>query len=286
MRALITGGAGHIGSHLVDRLVEEGYGVTVIDDLSTGSTNNLYASSADIEFVQADISQGIPVRDYDYIFHFAAFAGVRDGELHKNKMKVNSANVVGTKTVIDLAKEVNAKLIYAGSSSTFGEARYIPMDEEHPQTPQSVYAKSKLIAEQLILDSGLNYVILRFFNVYGGRMRENVVIPIFTERARRGDDLFCFGNRIRDFTHISDTVEGIMKAMHTENQIFNLGSGKGYSIQWLARKIAEKHNSNSEIVVDNPLKIDPEVTLADSTKARKQLNWKPKTSLEEWLDAG
>jgi len=278
MRVLITGGAGHIGSHLTERLVKEGYEVTVIDNLSTGKEE--YLTGVDCEFAKGDISQGIPVRDYDYIFHFAAFAGVRDGETRRRT--VNQANVVGTRKVVELAKEVDAKIIFAGSSSTFGDPLYLPIDEEHPQNPKSVYAKSKLVAEQQIIDSGVDYAILRFFNVFGGRMRPNTVIPIFIERAKRGEDLVCNGNPLRDFTYVGDCIEATIKAMDV-NGIFNIGTGRSHSIKWLAEKIVEKYDSDSRIIDQGRLGIDPTITLSNSHKARKELGWKPKTTLEEWL---
>lgn len=292
MRVLITGGAGHVGSHLTERLVREGYEVTVIDDLSTGSKD--YLADVDCEFVEGDISQGIPVKDYDYIFHFAAFAGVRDGETRRKT--VNQANVVGTKKVVKLAKEVDAKIIFAGSSSTFGDPLYLPIDEYHPQNPKSVYARSKLTAEEMIInsgidhtrmtiDSGVDYAILRFFNVFGGRMRPNTVIPIFIERAKQGKDLICYGNPLRDFTYVGDCVDATIKAMDV-NGIFNIGTGKSHSIRWLAEKIVEKYDSDSRIIDQGRLGIDPTVTLSNSHKARKELGWKPKTSLEDWLNAG
>lgn len=273
---LITGVAGFIGSHLADRLLELDYQVIGVDDLSRGKIENV---NPQVEFHQADI------RDYgriaslfagvDYVFHLAALARVRPSV--EDPIKYNSVNVDGTLNVLDLCVKNRAKLIYASSSSIFGDSP-LPWTEETDKNPANPYALQKLIGEEYIdlfnKLYGLNSVVLRFFNVYGPRQilggAYSTVIGIFLSQRAEGKPLTILGDgkQRRDFTHIRDVVEAIVKSMGKEGR-FNLGRSKNLSVQEIADMISPDQ------VYLPPVAGELRETLCDNRRARRELNWNP-----------
>jgi UDP-glucose 4-epimerase len=183
------------------------------------------------------------------------------------------------------------KIINASSSSVYGEVKYLPFDEEHPKQPISQYGASKLATEQYcdVFSElyGLAVVSLRYFTVYGPRMRPDLAISIFTERALNNEILEIYGDgkRTRGLTYIDDAVGATLAAIKKGKGAYNIGEGSRISVKELAKKIIELTGSNSELRYSSPIKGDAEHTQADIKKAKKELNWRPMVSLDEGLKA-
>lgn len=275
---LVTGGAGFIGSHVVDALIDEGHKVDVIDNLSTGSIKNVNIRA---NFIAGDIRQPL-TGQYDYIFHVAALARVQPSI--EDPVTWNDTNVNGTLQILELARECGAKVIYSSSSSIY-KGDKLPTKEEDAKEPKSPYALQKWIGEQYCeLYSklyGVKYVALRYFSVYGERQLPGgayaTVIGTFLNQKANGDKLYITGTgqQRRDFTYVKDVARANIKAMSWEG-VYNIGAGKNYSINEIAKMIGGK----TEYVPKKPGEVRE--TLADNTKARLQ-SWKPTVKVEEWL---
>lgn len=199
-------------------------------------------------------------------------------------------NATGTLNLLEAALDSDIKkIINASSSSVYGTVRYLPFDEEHPTLPVSPYGVSKLAAEHYcrVFSElyGLKTISLRYFTVYGPRMRPDLAISIFTKKALANEPIEIFGDgtKTRDFTCIDDVVEANMLAMHRGSGGFNIGGGHRISINDLAESIIRVNNSSSRITYAPPVKGDAEHTFADTKKAERELGWRPKVSLEEGL---
>ena len=298
---LVTGGAGFIGSHLCDKLIESGFKVICLDNLSTGSKKNIeyLLGSPNFEFIQADVSQPIP---YDlsavrYVFHLASPASPTDFE--KIPEEVLLANSLGGLNLLKIASETKAKLLMASTSEVYGDPK------EHPQKEtywgnvnsfgsRSCYDESKRFAEAAtyvyLKKYGIDVRIVRIFNTYGPRMRKDDgrVISNFINQALGGKSLTVYGKgeQTRSFCYVSDLVEGIFKAMFTEGtkgEIMNLGNPEEYKIVDLAQKIKKLTSSASEIVFGNLPPDDPTQRQPDISKAKRLLDWEPKVSVDEGL---
>ncbi len=256
---LVTGGAGFIGSHLVDALLEQGHRVTVLDDLSTGSLANLDHHRADprLEFVQGSIlDQPLVARlvsDADAIYHLAAVVGVK--HVVDDPLRGMVVNVQGTEIILEEAARCGRKVLVASSSETYGKSVQVPLQEDadtlfgSSTVPRWSYALSKLLDEQLALayhrQKGLPVVAVRYFNAYGPRLDPRgygSVVARFISQARRGEPLTIYGDgeQTRTFTYVSDTVAGTMAAMTTPSavgMVFNIGNNVECSIEVLANKI-------------------------------------------------
>ena len=297
---LVTGGAGFIGSHLVDRLVCCGYGVRVVDDLSSGKLENIrdHVESGKVEFVEGDIRDVSVVercvKDVDVAVHLAALISVPFSVEHP---KVTfDVNVTGTLNLLRACAEAKVeRFVFASSCAVYGEPEYLPVDEKHPTNPISPYAESKLAAEQYCLGFNerdlLSAVVLRFFNVYGVGQAVNDysgVITKFIERCREGLPLVIYGDgsQTRDFVNVSNVVDAILLAMEkngAEGEIFNVGFGRAVSVQELAETVLETAGVDLEIRHDKPRLGDIKHSYADVSKAEKLLGYRPTVSLKAGL---
>jgi len=244
----VTGGAGFIGSHLVKALVKAGHQVRVLDNLSTGSIENLADVLNAIEFVRGDVRDyGVvesAVRGVDAVVHLAALIDVAES-VEKPDLYFD-VNVRGTYNVVKASKNVST-FVFASSSAVYGEPIRVPIPEDHPLMPKSPYAASKVSGEAFVQafanQYGFRPVILRLFNVYGPRQSRAYagVIIEFTRRVSRGESpvIFGAGGQTRDFVHVSDVVEAVMLSLRNEGVrgVFNIGSGERVTINYLANLI-------------------------------------------------
>ncbi len=228
------------------------------------------------------------IEDTDCIFHEAAQAGVRISV--ENPLKSHEVNATGTLNLLQTACDAGVKkVIYASSSSVYGNVKYLPFDELHPTLPVSPYGVSKLVAEHYcrVFDElyGLKTCSLRYFTVYGPRMRPDLAISIFTGLALKNKRITIFGDgeKTRDFTYIDDIVDANIIAMRTGEGVYNIGGSHRISINDLAGKIIEITGSSSSITYANAVKGDAEHTFADTKKAERELGWRPQVSLGEGL---
>lgn len=297
-RAVVTGGAGFIGSHIADELVARGYQVAIIDDLSTGSKENIAAllKQSNVEFIEGSIVDlsllNKLVRGVDYVFHLAAIASVPRSV--KDPQASHEVNITGTLNVLLAARDTSVKkVIYASSCAVYGDTPTLPIKEEMLPNPQSPYAATKLAGEyycQVFHQVyGLPTVCLRYFNVYGPRQDPDsqyaAVIPKFIRRVI--DDkppiIFGDGEQTRDFTFIIDVVEANILAAESEaTGVFNIGRGQSISITRLAELIIELTGINLKCVHEEPRPGDIIHSLADISRARS-FGYEPRYNLEEGL---
>jgi UDP-glucose 4-epimerase len=296
---LVTGGAGFIGSHLVENLLKRGNEVVCIDNFDgyydpSIKRKNIapFLENDNFLLVEGDIRNKEFLKNnldgVDYVFHQAAQAGVRISV--ENPRKPHEVNATGTLNLLEAVLDTNVKkVINASSSSVYGKVSYLPFDENHPNQPVSPYGVSKLLAEHYcrVFEElyGLKSVSLRYFTVYGSRMRPDLAISIFTKAALNNDPIHIFGDgsKTRDFTYIDDIVEANMLCINKGAGVYNIGGGHSISINELASKIIEINNSKSEIIHTDSVRGDAEHTLASSKKAENEIGWKPKTTIETGL---
>jgi len=298
MKILVTGGAGFIGSHLCDYLLDNGNEVICMDNLLTGSEDNIshLKGNEKFEFVNHDVTEFIRVDgDLDYILHFASPASPIDYlELPIQTLKVGS---LGTHNALGLAKAKNAKFLLASTSEVYGDPLVHPQPESYwgnvnPTGPRGVYDEAKRFAEALTLayhrTHGIDTRIARIFNTFGPRMRmkDGRVVPNFMTQALTKKPLTVYGDgsQTRSFCYVSDMVEGIYKLMlSNETEPINIGNPEEMSIIDFANKINELTGAGSEIVFEDLPVDDPKTRQPDITKAKSVLGWEPKVSLDEGL---
>jgi nucleoside-diphosphate-sugar epimerase len=287
---LVTGGAGFIGSHLTDALIERGDGVVVLDNLSTGKIENVNTKAI---FIKGDICDLATVHKAaegtDGIFHVAARARVQPSIA--DPLPGNDINITGTLNVLWAAKELGGKkVVYSSSSSVYGPQEKMPLEETFIPNPLSPYALQKWVGEEYCkLFSkvyGLPTISLRYFNVYGPRMIEGgayaTALQVFLGNLKRGEPLTIFGDgeQSRDFTHVTDVVSANLLAIENSNvgsgEVLNIAPGKSYTINQIAALLGGK-------VVYAPGKLEPRHTLADNSRARELLNWQPTIKLEDTI---
>ena len=292
MKAVVTGGAGFIGSHMVDLLVQLNYQVIVIDNLSNGRLDNIEHHKGKIEFVKADIGDynvdlTAYFKDVDYVFHYAALADIVPSI--NNPVKYHKANVDGTINVLEAARKSKnlKKFVYAASSSCYGIPDVYPTPETTPIAPEYPYAHTKTVGEQYVLHWGQLYdmpvVSMRFFNVYGIRHRTSgtygAVFGVFLAQLLNNKPLTIVGDgeQTRDFTYVTDIVDACYTASQSEftNEIFNVGSDNTYSINYLVDLLG------GEKVYIPKRPGEPDCTYADITKIKSKLGWSPKVSFED-----
>lgn len=294
---VVTGGAGFIGSHLCRRLLDRGHRVICIDNLCTGSRENISGLGGNFEFIEGDIKEGVGIKgDVDFIFHLASRASPVD--FTKYPIDILLTNSLGTYNMLRLARERKARFLLVSTSEVYGD----PL--EHPQKetyfgnvnslgPRSCYDESKRFAESLTMNFhrkfGIDVRVARIFNTYGELMRadDGRVIPNFINQALKGKPITIYGdgNQTRSFCHVSDMVDGLEKLMFSEHNgiVFNLGSPKEISIVEVAKLIKELTGSDSEIVFREALENDPERREPDISKARRLLGWEPGVGFEDGL---
>ncbi len=289
---LVTGGAGFIGSHLVNRLINDGHKVIVIDNLSEGKKENLNPKAKFYKLDICNLEKIMPLfKGIDYVFHLAAIPRV---PLSVEKpIETHKVNVDGTLNVLYASYKNNVKrFIFASSSSVYGNQKTLPLKETMIPNPLSPYGLQKLIGEMYCkLFSnlyGLQTVSLRFFNVYGPRMNPEgayaLAIGKFLKLKKEGKPLTIYGDgkQTRDFIFIDDVIEALVLVMKSKKvgsgEVINISYGKNYSINYVAKLIGGKK------IYLPPRKGDPKHTLGDNSLAKKLLNWQPKTSLEEGIE--
>ena len=298
-RAVITGGAGFLGSHLSDRLLAEGYDVVAVDNLVTGSEDNIahLRDNPRFEYVRQDIIQPYTVAGpVDLVYHFASPASPVDYlELPLETLLVGS---VGTHHTLDLARDKGARFLMASTSEVYGDPSIHPQPEEYfgnvnPNGTRSVYDEAKRYAEAVTFayrrKFEMDAKIVRIFNTYGPRMRlkDGRVVPAFISQALRGEPLTVFGdgNQTRSFCYVSDLIDGIFKlSVSEESGPINVGNPVERTMLEFASEILKATGSDSEVIhVPLPTADDPKQRRPDITKARTLLGWEPRIPLEEGL---
>ncbi len=297
MRVLVTGGAGFIGSHLCDFLLEKGCEVVCMDNLLTGSLDNIaHIQDPRFVFVEYDVTNFISIKGgIDYVLHFASPASPIDYlELPIQTLKVGS---LGTHRALGLAKARHAKFLLASTSEVYGDPLVHPQREDYwgnvnPVGPRGVYDEAKRFAEAMTMAyhrvHGLDTRIVRIFNTYGSRMRltDGRAVPTFVRQALRNEPLTVFGDgsQTRSFTYVSDLVEGIWRLMQAPvNDPVNIGNPREMTLLELAKQVIRAAGSTSEIVFGPLPTDDPKVRQPDIGRARRLLGWEPAVELDEGL---
>jgi dTDP-glucose 4,6-dehydratase len=298
MRAVLTGGAGFLGSHLTDRFLKEGWEVVVIDNLITGSTDNLtqHLGNPAFRFVKQDVSEFLFVDGpVDWVFHFASPASPDD--FRRYPIQVLKVGALGTHKALGLAKAKGAKFMLASTSEVYGDPLISPQPETYwgnvnPIGPRGVYDESKRYAEAMTMAyhhvHGLDTRIVRFFNTYGPRMRldDGRVVPNFIGQALRGEPLTVYGDgmQTRSFGYYEDILEGVWRLAHSGyHEPVNIGTEQERTILDFARIVIELTGSSSKVEHLEALPDDPKQRRPDLTRARSILKWEPTTSLEDGL---
>jgi nucleoside-diphosphate-sugar epimerase len=298
--ALVTGGAGFIGSHLSEALLNQGYRVLCVDNLSTGNEENIrhLKNNPLFEFIRFDVTSVLSgIFHVDYVFHLASPASVPDYQrLPEETALVNS---VGTRLLLKLAKAAGAKFLFASTSEVYGDPLEHPQKETYwgnvnPHGVRACYDESKRYGEMLTMlycrNYGLDGRIVRIFNTYGPKMRsdDGRVISNFINQALAGGPLTVYGDgkQTRSFCYISDLVAGLLKAMftpQTKGEVINLGNPEESMVLNLAQKIRDLIYPQAKIVFQDLPPDDPVRRQPDITKAKKLLGWDPVIQLEEGL---
>ena len=296
MRILVTGGAGFIGSHLIDRLMAQEHEVICLDNFYTGSKRNIlkWLEHPYFELIRHDITE--PIRlEVDQIYHLACPAS--PVHYQYNPIKTVKTNVLGTMNMLGLAKRIKARLLMASTSEVYGDPDVHPQTEDYrgnvnPIGIRACYDEGKRIAETLCFDyhreNNVDIRVARIFNTYGPRMQENDgrVVSNFVVQALRGIPLTVYGDgsQTRSFCYVSDLVEGLMRLMNGDHVgPVNVGNPDEYTILELAQKIQELVNPNVEIKYEQLPQDDPKQRQPDITKARTWLGWQPSVPLQEGL---
>ncbi len=296
MRALVTGGAGFIGSNIVKLLIDEGHTVMVLDNLSSGYRCNL-DPFPQVEFVEGDVRDAATVervmQGVEVVFHLAASVGNKRSIEHP--IEDAEINVLGTLRVLEAARRASTrKIVFSSSAGIFGELKTLPIREDHPVEPDSPYGASKLGAEKLCLAYSKLYdleaVCLRYFNVYGANQRYDAygnVIPIFAQRLLYGEPLTIFsdGEQTRDFVNVRDVAQANFRAALTRgvSGAFNIASGTRITINRLARMMGAVSGIEPKIEYGPPRKGDVRHSLADISAAQRAFGYAPMVGLEEGL---
>lgn len=296
MKALVTGGAGFIGSNIVSLLVEHGHEVVVLDDLSSGYRCNL-DPFPNVQFIEGDIRDAELVNrlmsGVEVVFHLAASVGNRRSI--ENPIEDSEVNVIGTLRILEAARHAQVrKVVFSSSAGIFGELKTLPIREDHPAEPDSPYGASKLGAEKLCLSYAKMYplecICLRYFNVYGVNQRYDAygnVIPIFAHRILHGQQVVVFGDgeQTRDFVNVRDVARANYQAALTRgvSGAFNIASGTRIPINRLVEMLFAESGIRSAIEYAPPRKGDVRHSLADISSAKKSFGYEPTVSLHEGL---
>ena len=292
-RSVVTGGAGFIGSNLVDHLVRIDHKVIVLDNFVSGKKANLaHHKKKDVKIIRVDISKSKNLDKYfkkvDYVFHLAGLAEIIPSI--KNPKKYFNTNVLGTLKVVEAAKRAGVKkLIYAASSSCYGSPKNFPTSEKEKIDIKHPYGLTKFLGEQLVLKYAANFnmpnISFRFFNVYGPRLNMSgqygAVFGNFLKQKKNNKPLTIVGDgkQTRDFIHVDDLINAFIKVAKSRlvNKIYNLGSGKEISIN----KIANLFGGKKTFIPTRPR--EPKRSLANISKIKKDINWKPTITIQEGI---
>ncbi|MBN4051039.1 MAG: UDP-glucose 4-epimerase [Alkaliphilus sp.] len=294
MKILVTGGAGFIGSNLVDRLINENHDVTVIDDLSTGKANNISkkAKFYQMNIIEINANTSISAERFDVVFHLAAQVCVTNS--NADPLLDLSVNVEGTLRILEFCMRNKVKkIIFSSTAAVYGDPAYVPLDETHTMDPKSNYGVSKLAAEYYIRAyskmHGLNYTILRYANVYGQRQDkkgEGGVISIFLDDLmyKKRSTIFGDGSDSRDYIFVDDVVSANINSLkYGDVGVFNIGTGVETSTIGLYRMMNHFVNSNQTVNNASARTGDIRTSFFEISKAHDLLRWQPKFSLEEGL---
>jgi dTDP-glucose 4,6-dehydratase len=296
-RALVTGGAGFLGSHLCDALLAEGYSVVAVDNLLTGRMSNIehLRREGNFEFLQLDINRPFECGEVNYVFHFASPASPVDYTIHGiETLKVGS---LGTMHALEIAQKYHAKYLFASTSECYGD----PL--EHPQKetywgnvntigPRSVYDEAKRFSEALTMAyhryHAVDTRLVRIFNTYGPRMQLNDgrVIPNFMKQALRGEDLTVYGDgkQTRSFCYVTDEIDGFLRLSKSDEHFpVNVGNPHEFTVLECANRVIAVTESKSQIRFEKLPQDDPKQRRPDISKARKLLGWEPKVGLDDGL---
>ena len=288
-KVLVTGGAGFIGSNLVDQLINSGIEVVILDDLSTGKQENLHPKAKWFNISLQNLDSDFYFQGVDVVFHLAALARVQPSI--KDPISFNTVNVGGTLKVLHYAHKAGVKrVVYSASSSCYGDTERFPTPETSPTNPLSPYGLQKYIGEQYCKMFsevyGLDTCSLRYFNVYGEKMNlegaYKLVLGIFAKQMLENKPLTITndGEQRRDFTYVGDIVEANILAAKYSNKLngesFNIGNGKNYSVNEVADMLGGEKTYGEK-------RLEPFETLADNKKAKNILGWVPKGDLPNWI---
>jgi UDP-glucose 4-epimerase len=290
MKAIVTGGAGFIGSHMVELLLNKGYNVTAIDDFSNGQIENveLFKNHQNYRFYNINLSKEFDdtiFEGIEYVFHMAALADIVPSI--ENPVKYHQANVLGTLRILEACRKHNIKkLVYSASSSCYGIPKEFPTNETAEIRPEYPYAFTKYIGEQYVMFWNKLYklpvISLRYFNVFGTRAKTNdtygAVFKVFLKQKLENTPLTIVGDGIqtRDFTYVTDVVKANLIAAESDinGEIINIGTGNPQSVNYLAKLIG----GSTESIPKRPG--EPDSTNADISKAKELLKWEPKMTFE------
>lgn len=299
MRAVVTGGAGFLGSHLTDRLLREGWKVVVIDNLVTGSTDNIahHSGNENLSFIKQDVTEYLFLEGpVDFVFHFASPASPID--FVRMPIPVLKVGALGTHKALGLAKAKNAKFMLASTSEVYGDPLVSPQPETYwgnvnPIGPRGVYDEAKRYAEAMTMAyhhfHGLDTRIVRFFNTYGPRMRldDGRVVPNFLHQALTGAPLTVYGDgsQTRSFGYVEDIVEGVWRLANSGfNEPVNIGTQDEHTVLEFAKIVIDVTQSQSQIEYRPALPDDPKQRRPDLTRNQMVLNgWAPKVNLRDGL---
>lgn len=300
-KILVTGGAGFIGSHLCERLLEDGHEVLCLDNLSSGSTQNVkhLRASKGFEFIKADITQPLKLSGkFDFVFNLASPASPIFYQ--RQPIETLLAGSVGMRNVLEFARKTKARVLQASTSEVYGDPLVHPQKEDYwgnanPVGPRSCYDESKRFAEALCMaylrEHNVDVRIARIFNTFGERMAldDGRVVPTFVYQALKNEPITVFGDgrQTRSFCYISDLVDGLVRMMlkpSLAGEVINLGNPEEHSILEFARVIKKLIGSKSKIIFKPLPEDDPMQRQPDVSKAKKLLGWQPKVSVEEGLE--
>jgi UDP-glucose 4-epimerase len=306
VKYLVTGGAGFIGSHLTEQLIARGDQVVILDDLSTGLSDNLSNIKNKVEFEQGNILDRVLVEklvsNSDYVVHLAAALGVLN--IVNKPLESLKSNLQGTEIVLEAANKCKKPILIASTSEVYGKNDKVPLNEEddriigHPLISRWSYSEAKAIDESLayfyFLEEGLQSRIVRFFNTVGPRQLGNygMVVPRFVNSALKGEKLSVYGSgeQIRCFCHVNDAVKGLLLVMDSDKavgEVFNIGNNQQISIMELAKKVIEITSSKSTIEKISYEKAYPQGfedmqrRVPDISKIKQVLGWSPKLNLDQ-----
>lgn len=295
MKFIVTGGAGFIGNNIARLLLEKGHDVVILDNFNTGKKENLISIEKKIKLHTVDIRDKEAIKniisDADGIFHQAALANVYESFSRSNEYF--DVNVKGTKNIFEIAKDNEIKVVFASSSSVYGEVNKIPINETFDTKPIHPYGQTKLECEHLaeqFSQEGAKIIGLRYFNVYGTGQNDAYagVITKFLNsiKENKSPEIFGDGTQTRDFVFVKDVANANYCAMMSNVNFgfFNVGCNESISILQLAEMIIKKSKYDLKPEFKDPLQGDAKVSLADITLANKKIGWYPKYKLEKWFE--